>query len=333
MFTLLLLLAPVGQDPAPEQAQPYLHVLAISVDGLRSDALTAADPGSLPAFARLLTGAHTLNARPDPVWSVTLPNHSDMLTGRPVEGAEGHGWRENIDPPIDGKLHLANGSIPEGVYSVTSAHEVVDRLYAAKSKFRLYTQTWSDIDDYRLQEKAPASIDALLAAMEKTSTEQASFTFLHLREPDDAGHAHGWVLDRESPYMKAVRSVDDELGRLLTWLDQHPKRAARTAIILTSDHGGGIPLHNHTSQGRQWVNVIIPFLIWTGDGRAHGNLYRLNHEQRRNPGLGIHEAVSGSKAPIRNGEVANLSLSLLGLPPVPGSVFNATQDLRWAAQP
>jgi hypothetical protein len=327
MLPLLTLLATL-QAPAT-----YDHVIAISIDGLRSDALTAADPGVLPAFERLRTGASTLNARTDPDYTVTLPNHAGMLTGRPTAGETGHGWPENGEPPEGATLALEDGTVPAGVFAVTSEHGVIDRLYASKSKFILFPRTWDDIDDYGLRKPAREGMDALLAALEAMPEVARSFTMLHLREPDSTGHEHGWVMDRGAPYMAAVRVVDAEIGRLFDWLDENPELRARTAIVLTADHGGGIPIRNHHGLGRQWVNAMVPFLLWTGDGAAAGDLYALNEGRRLDPSIRIVNPVTGAKAPIRNGEIGNLSLQLLGLPAIPGSVYNAAQDLRWTALP
>jgi hypothetical protein len=94
---------------APAAAGAAEHVIHISIDGLSSpllQALIAADTtGDFASFERFLDeGASTWNARTDYSHSITLPNHTSMLTGRPVLQPLGqpntvhHGWTTNVDP-------------------------------------------------------------------------------------------------------------------------------------------------------------------------------------------------------------------------------------------
>ena len=77
----------------------FTHVVVVSIDGLRPDAIDDRADGPTPALARVLRGPGTLNARCDPENSITLPNHVSMLTGRFTGGDAGHGWVDNADPP------------------------------------------------------------------------------------------------------------------------------------------------------------------------------------------------------------------------------------------
>ncbi|MCW5774823.1 MAG: sulfatase-like hydrolase/transferase [Phycisphaeraceae bacterium] len=134
-----------------------------------------------------------------------------------------------------------------------------------------------------------------------------------------------------SPYLRSVRETDAQIARLLDAARTLEGLAGRTAIILTTDHGGGAPFKSHL-RAHMWINYVIPFFVWTGDDAPHADLYELNAGTRRDPGLARPDADADPQ-PVRNADAANLALSLLGLPPVPGSVFGADHTLRVATPP
>jgi hypothetical protein len=74
----------------------------------------------------------------------------------------------------------------------------------------------------------------------------------------------------------------------------------------------------------------VPFLTW-GAGVAAADLYDLNPDyrapRRRRPGY------AAERQPVRNGDVANLALDLLGLRAVPGSTIGTAQELDLAEDP
>ncbi|MEI6607468.1 MAG: hypothetical protein WCP35_19330, partial [Verrucomicrobiota bacterium] len=60
------------------------------------------------------------------------------------------------------------------------------------------------------------------------------------------------------------------------------------------------------------------------------DLYAINPTTRSAPAAAANPPYSGPQ-PVRNGDAANLALSLLGLGPVPGSTIDRAQDLGVAA--
>ena len=328
---LLTLLASGGGAPV------FDHVLIISVDGMRGDALAAWGEEGLPTF-HSLWDAGTLNARTDPLHTKTMPNHAGMMTGRLAEGEEGHGWTTNIDDPDGGTLQDNLGGALPSLFDVAHAHGRRTYLYGGKDKFALFARSWGDaldvafvndlsdgatealeagvtLEEALLQPSAEV-VDALLEAWEP---ETPSLLFLHLAAPDGAGHTEGWNLSGDSLYGRVLMGTDRLVGRILAWIEETEGLAGRTAIILTSDHGGGAP-HRHHDRPEMWVDFSVPFLVWTGHGGEGRDLYFLN-PQREEPGI-----LRGD-SPIRNSDIANLALALLGLPPIEGATQNAQQDI------
>ena len=77
---------------------------------------------------------------------------------------------------------------------------------------------------------------------------------------------------------------------------------------------------------RMWVDYIIPFVVWTGDGHK-AELYELNPQTRKDPSIWNPATGAEGLPPVRNGEAGNVVLQLLGLPAIPGSTLDGKQDL------
>lgn len=294
-------------------AAPDRSVLAVSVDGLDPDAMTG------PAFDRLLEeGLGTRNARTAVELTVTLPNHTGMLTGRRVDAEEGgHGVTWNVERP-GATVPGPDGTGVASVFDVVHAAGGTTALFAGKDKFALFEQSWPDaIDEFAVDEDP----EALVAdAVEDLTQEERRFTFLHLALPDEAGHAHGWL----SPeYDAAVAETDRLLGEVLAAVDATPRLREGLVVVLTADHGG-LPGERSHSDPTDPDDYRVPFVVW-GAGTAPGDLYERNPD-RADPG-GRRPAYDAPRPPVRNGDLANVALTVLGLGPVPGSELDADQRL------
>ncbi|MGC8874222.1 MAG: alkaline phosphatase family protein [Chloroflexia bacterium] len=206
--------------PAP---LPVEHVLLISVDGLTPAALEEVE---VPSIARLRSAGvfawHAQTVLP----SVTLPAHAAMLTGLPPEitGIDWNSWSEG-EPYIGFPTVLA------------LAHEQGLRVAAVLGKAKLQALF------------PPGSVDAVEVAWGDRAVAERSarrieelrpaLLFVHLSGVDAAGHTYGWMSEE---YLEAVREADQAIGVLLEALEK-AGIAARTAVLLVSDHGGHGRVH------------------------------------------------------------------------------------------
>ncbi len=225
---LLVCCSQTPQDLPPPLPPPprAAHVVLISIDGLRPDALEATPTPNLRAL--IAQGTYcpdAMTGRP----SITLPSHASMLTG--LDCAH-HGVDFNNYRPG----HIRHPT----VFSVAKAAGLRTAMYFSKDKFCFFAQPGvldlvhgiGKSDGLRQGEVSAAGIAA--AFTEDWKAKPFGLVFLHLKEPDEAGHAEGWM----SPtYLAGVRAADAAVGTVLKALDDSGE-AGRTAVIITSDHGG-----------------------------------------------------------------------------------------------
>ncbi len=327
---------PTRQLSIPLPNADVKFAILVSVDGLAPRFLEQVmSEGHAPTFTKLQSlAAWTHNARTDKTHTYTLPNHTCMLTGLPVQPVPGlesyraHFYVANTDPAPGATLHQLR--FPEHTYTPSMfdvAHDngLATAMFASKTKFSLFSQTYNDaggpdtigfdngarkIDKVVLNVDPAAMVGELVTQLK---TLPPHLTFVHLNQPDGAGHSLGWG----SPeYLTAVSAMDALLGQILTTIQQGQLKD-RTALIVTADHGGVDYSHLTPDDA---LNFRIPFYVMA-PGVAPGDIYA-SLEHRVAPDAATNPGYDELSQPIRNGDAGNVALDLLGLDPIPDSVIH-----------
>lgn len=312
------------------------RVIVISVDGLRPDAVTTLGPELAPNFHRLRReGAFTDNARTDYHYTTTLPNHTCMITSRPVLGPCGHGLIVNFGG-LATNLH-AQG-YKASMFDVAHDHGLSTALFAGKSKFLSFQGSYAETTgapDLTGEDNGRNKLDFVLVdGLEETLVttlaenlpeKRWDLVMLHFRTPDSGGHGYDWNLDPGSEYLATIVRVDGYLGRIFAMLDAQVETLGKVHLILTTDHGGTRGTRTHVYPEVP-TNYTIPFYVSGPGVKAGGDLYELNPELV-DPGT-LRPELNSPTRPVRNSMVGNLALQLLGLPAIPGSCVNLSQQFR-----
>jgi choline-sulfatase len=225
---------------------PRPNLLLVTIDTLRADHLGTYGhaAGETPTADRLaregvLVEDATAHA------PQTGPSHASILTGRlPYE----HGIRDNFSPPLrPGLPTLASVLRGEGydtagfIGSITVSSrtgldrgfEVFDDPFTRQGERRLVTGS---------ERRAGEVVDAALAWLGQPH-ERPFFAWVHLYDPH-APYEPPEPYDHRlaDPYDGEIAYADEELGRLVAFLDEQHLRGS-TPVVLTSDHGEGLGEH------------------------------------------------------------------------------------------
>jgi len=240
--------APVAARPAATGRAAIRHVVIISEDGLRPDALTGVRPPVHEAI--LKRAAYSLRARTIRRAS-TLPSHAAMLSGFDIKE---HGLYWNSWKPDRGYILVPT------VFDAAKKGGGGSAAFVGKRKLEHIAH--------------PGSVDFLSRPgyfCRKVVDEAARYfvekkpeiEFIHFSDPDDLGHSDGWM---SNPQFEAVRATDKCLATLLdavsaAGLDRE------TLFIISADHGG----HGHNHDGKIKEDRLIPWIAW-GPGIRPGHI-------------------------------------------------------------
>jgi predicted AlkP superfamily pyrophosphatase or phosphodiesterase len=230
------------------------NVVVVSIDGLRPDAIEKFGATNLQRLIQ--EGSFTLAASTITP-SKTLPSHTSMLTG---EGPDRHHvlWN-NVTSAQRDEIELPN------IFSVARENGYQTAAFFSKAKFGPlqrpetldYSQAPGGWFGRWSSSRTIADVGRYLALS------APNLLFIHLTDPDAAGHASGWM---SADYARGVLEADAAVGQLIVLADR-AYGAGNYALIVTADHGGHG--NNHGSEDPQ--DVTIPWIAW-GKGVRPGAL-------------------------------------------------------------
>jgi predicted AlkP superfamily pyrophosphatase or phosphodiesterase len=231
------------------------HVVMILVDGLRPDALKQAKVPTINGFIQ--RGASTMQAQ-TVVPSLTLPAVTSMVTGLPVDQ---HGITWNEYEPMRGFLKAPTvfeiASFAAGKMGAMFLNKE-KLLHIAKPDRGLLVQVCSITESGCNAQKIATDV---IGAYRTATEGKPSLFFIHLADPDVAGHEKGWM---SKSYLLALESTDRAIATIVKGfhdlgLFKH------TVFVVTSDHGGHDKTHGTTAP----EDMTIPWIA-VGPGIKSG---------------------------------------------------------------
>lgn len=255
--------------------RPAERVVLVSIEGLRADAIERWAPPTLSGLVE--SGASWDDARTI-LPSLTVPAHLSMWSG---QGPEAHGVANDtlrftpemagLDPVFRsaGRQGRASAAFMSGEGPLGGFGD----LLRCRLAFGFDSLTFG----------APLANELVSLAQPALADDVVDLVFVHLPDPDVAGHAHGF----ESPeYGAAVMDADRALQRVVASLDLE-----RTLLIVTAPHGGGGDFGPRLHGSGADADVVVPLII-------------------RGPGV-----VAGARGAASILDVAPTALWALGLAP------------------
>ena len=250
------------------------YVIAISVDGLRPLDIQGLGVEKLPNLHRFREeGAWTDNARASIGLTLTLVNHTSMITGRGLEDVEGlgegHGQLLNVF--VGGTLHQnIGGRHMASVFDIVHDNGLRTALYTNKGKFDLFKNSYLDVD---------------------TGMHDA----IELYNPTGSDvNLGGWYLSDSDKNLKKYRIPDGTIlaaGGYLAFNDKdfNPGLGSNPTDFALSGSNGDE--------------------VWLTEADSGGNLVRLVDRIEFGPSL---EGVTVGRGPDSNGPFRHLKESTLG---------------------
>lgn len=239
---------PPPAKPAPKSGRAAIrHVVIISEDGLRPDALTYVRPPTHEAIFK--RAAYSLRAQTIRSAS-TLPSHAAMLSGFDVKehGLYWNSWKPDRGyiqvPTVFDAAKKGGGESAAFVGKHKLAHIAHPASGAVVSRPGYFCKKVVEEAARYFVEKRPA------------------IEFIHFSDPDDLGHSDGWMSNQQ---LESVRTTDRCLATLIAAVSA-AGLDGETLFIISADHGG----HGNNHSGKVKEDRLIPWIAW-GPGIRPGH--------------------------------------------------------------
>jgi predicted AlkP superfamily pyrophosphatase or phosphodiesterase len=228
---------PPHDVPAVLKTPKISHVLIISEDGLRPDAVATLHLHWHDILRK--RGSSSLHAKTIRDAS-TLPAHASMLSGvhPEVHGLTWNNWR-----PSKGFIKSPT------IFTHAQSAGLSTAFFTGKSKLRHIVPPGTigvyDRPGYYCKKVAEEAALHIVA-------EKPALSFVHFSDPDELGHSAGWMSPKQ---LKAISDSDRCIGILYEALER-ANILDETLIIVSADHGG----HNKVHSGAKLIDREIPWI-------------------------------------------------------------------------
>ncbi len=266
--------APVAPPPTPPapaaRVSAELNVLLVTVDTLRADLGYAGNPRPLSPNLDKLAAGSTVFERAVSLASYTGKSVGPMLIGK--YPSETHrGWSHfNAFPKDDRMVQERLQAASVRTLSV-QAHWYFDKCCGLARGFDVVDSSAAPGMGAQQDNDTTTTGDKLTDAAIKRLSDPAItggrfFAWVHYLDPHADYLRHDGVpdfgRDMRAQYDHEVAFTDREVGRLLDFVAAQPW-GARTAVILTSDHGEAFGEHKLIRHGIEvWEELVrVPLIV------------------------------------------------------------------------
>ena len=313
----------------PATAPPAIdHVVVVAVPGLTSTVVRGFG-SKVSEIGRLTAnGASTTNARTATENTGPDANLMSLISGRrvfPKGGGHGVGSKQTLPTTV----HQSAGQYVSSIFDL--AHNTSGRttFVSSRKQTELVRRSWnkkSGGKDPYGKDDGTAKIDKFKVARddaavvgwwrEKIARKASDLSVIELSGVAKAGQADGYTGPK---YQKAVKSAFRRVAAIRRGIDKQAEMTGTTLLVVTGTGGA----QRTKGSSNTWAESYrVPMWI-TGPGvSAASDLYALNPAY---VSPGKKQVPYSGDQPIRVGDLANLVVRTLGLPPVPGSTMDPQQ--------
>ena len=218
---------------------------SISVDGLRPDAIGERETPFL--FRMMQTGSYSLTARRScRATRSRRTRRCSRASRRSGTTSRGTTFRRRSSTPWRCRRSSASRGLAAIEPRRSSARPNSTRCSASARSITLRRRAAGSASGRAIGRSATSNAT--------WTTSRPNLLFVHLSDPDTAGHDKGWMTDE---YRGAVAVADAAVGRVVAAADA-AYGAGNYSVIVSADHGGHDKGHG-TDDPR---DVTIPWIAW-----------------------------------------------------------------------